>query len=257
MIKTILLVASVLALIESALAQDVTAVLLPVTANTPIPGANGSLWSTEIVARNNGPDAVFFLSPCSATSVCLPPYRQIQPHTTVRLENDSPRGTIILLRSREAAAMVFDIRARDLSRQSETWGTEIPAIADSAAFTSTSTLYLLNIPTTSAFRSFLRIYDFVESLQEVTRQFNVKVFPLSGDTLLKEMNVTTTTLPGQAVGEVDVSDVTPPAGGDTVRLEITPFPVDPPRKFWAFVSVTNNATQHVTLVTPQPQGQSH
>jgi len=246
---------SLLAMAVSALAQDVTAVLLPVTANTPIPGANGSLWSTEIVARNNGSGTVDFLSPCASPSFCLPPYRQITAHTTVRLDNDSPRGSIILMRSNEAAGMVFNIRVRDLSRQSETWGTEIPAITDAAAFT--ATLHLVNIPTTGGFRSFLRIYDFVESLETVTRQFNVKIFSLTGDTLLKEMNVATATVPGQAVGEVDVSDLSPSSAGEPVRLEITPFPVDPPRKFWAFVSITNNATQHVTLITPQPQGQNH
>ena len=256
MIKTtIFLIFGYCALVGSALAQDVTAVLLPVTASTPIPGANGSLWTTEIVARNTGSDRVFFLSPCGAASVCLPPYKQIAAHTTVSLDNDSPRGSIILMRSTEAAEMTFSLRVRDLSRQSETWGTEVPVVTDTAAFT--TTVHLLNIPTTTAFRSFLRIYDFIESLDVVTRQFNVKVFSLSGNTLLKQFDVTTTPVPGQAVGEVDVSDLIPSPAGDPIRLEIAPAPVDPPRKFWAFVSVTNNVTQHVTLVTPQPQGESH
>jgi hypothetical protein len=36
---------------------------------------------------------------------------------------------------------------------------------------------------------------------------------------------------------------------ETVTIEVTP--VRPDVRLWAFVSVTNNLTQHVTLIAPQ------
>jgi hypothetical protein len=41
------------------------------------------------------------------------------------------------------------------------------------------------------------------------------------------------------------------AGSERIRIEIEPL--DGRAEYWAYVSVTNNATQHVTIVSPQAQ----
>ncbi len=244
--RTLLLVlATCFALATSSLSaqESWTSVLLPIAVGFgpgfgPVQGANGSLWITEIVARNNGSqDAQFFYSKCV---VFCDHYENIRPNTTIPLTYYNPRGRIVIIRSAEAAGIVFSIRVRDLSRQSETWGTEIPAVPESAAFTTTA--HFLNIPTSNDFRALLRIYDFTDA---PNRQFSVKVLPLAGNSVLKEIMATTTMVPF-GVAETEIANLIPSLAGDAIRLEVTPLTEG---KFWAFVSVTNNATQHVTLVT--------
>lgn len=46
-----------------------------------------------------------------------------------------------------------------------------------------------------------------------------------------------------------VVSVIGPASSPFVRVEVEPLGEG--ARFWAFVSVTNNETQHVTLITPQ------
>ncbi len=74
----------------------------------------------------------------------------------------------------------------------------------------------------------------------------VREFPLrtvstsdpSGDVL---------TIPGFL--ELSQLDFIAPAGGfDRLRIDV--LPVSPGTRIWAFVSVTNNETQHVTIIAP-------
>jgi hypothetical protein len=224
------------------LIAQTTRILLPVTAQAPLPGANGSVWVTEIVARNNGLQTAsfFFPEPCALT-LCLEPYESIPAGTTMPIVTNSPRGAIVLMNTEQAAGMVFSIRVRDLSRQSETWGTEIPVVPQTAAFTSTA--HFLNIPSTNDFRVTLRIYDFTDA---DSRQFNVKVFSLMGNTPLFETTSTTTKVPGQGIAEAELSNFITSVLSGRLRFEVSPLSGEP---FWAFVSVTNNATQHVTIVS--------
>jgi hypothetical protein len=46
----------------------------------------------------------------------------------------------------------------------------------------------------------------------------------------------------------DLGEIGSTAGAESVRIEIQPS--DQTLQFWAFVAVTNNASQHVTVVTP-------
>ena len=148
------------------------------------------------------------------------------------------------MRSDEAAGIVFSARVRDLSRQSETWGTEIPVVSESAAFLSTP--HFLNIPATSVFRVLLRIYDFTDVEGRV---FRVKVLPFNGNVPLADIVVITTKVVGQGVAEGEFANLIPPSATDAVRFEVSPTTDG---GYWAFVTVTNNATQHVTVITQQP-----
>jgi hypothetical protein len=51
-----------------------------------------------------------------------------------------------------------------------------------------------------------------------------------------------------AYAQVSISDLPEVRGVETIRVEISPQ--TPGMRYWAFVSVTNNETQHVTNIAP-------
>jgi hypothetical protein len=241
------LFAILLVVLASPALADFAYVLLPVTASlTPVPGANGSLWTTEIVARNIGTEKVQFLFNDCGTQVCPEPYLELPPNTTTRLVYNFPDGATALMRAFNGPVnVVFSVRVRDLSRQAETWGTEIPVVREENA--STSTVHLLNIPSTPDFRTTLRIYDFSN---RDGRSFRVTVHPLEGNEVLTERVISTGHLEGRGITAASVSDLLTGITMTPVRLEIAPMSQD--SRFFAFVSVTNNTTQHVTVVVQRP-----
>ena len=224
---------------------DEVRVLLPVAAFTPVAGANGSVWTTDIVARNIGTRVVQLLFSDCGTVLCPEPYATIAPNSTIHLLRNSPAGATVLMSSAEAVNVVFSARVRDLSRQSETWGTEIPVV--DVAELSSSAAHLLNIPSGAEFRVTLRIYDFSGF---DPRSFRVRVFPLEGDTPMNETVVSTLHVPGEAMTQATVTDLLSRGETGAVRFEITALSEG--TRFWAFASVTNNVTQHVTVVTQRP-----
>src|SRR5713101_5131166 len=134
-------------------------ILLPIALARPVPGAFGSLWSTEVKAHaSGGPVRFRQFTQCFA---CLPIF-DIAPDTTVDLPavgrvQGQPLGTIIYLDRATAANVQLNLRVTDLSRQALTWGTELPIVRERDFFT--TPLTLINVPTDSRFRQALRIYD--------------------------------------------------------------------------------------------------
>ncbi|HUP44234.1 MAG TPA: hypothetical protein VM779_01865 [Thermoanaerobaculia bacterium] len=145
----------------------------------------------------------------------------------------------------QAARLSFNLRVRDLSRQAETLGTEIPVVRESEFLTEKMTL--LNVPTDERFRPMLRVYRFLAFLEPPgtvrLRFYRIGVTP---DVLLSEQ---TLALAGSGIGYAQLASFPPEVLNETaVRIDLELLT---PMQFWAFVSVTNNATQHVTIITPQ------
>lgn len=167
-------------------------------------------------------------------------------------EAATPGLLLIVSDARTADDLSFRIRAQDLSRQLETWGTEIPTVRERDALVGSSRL--LDIRVGEGFRSLLRIYDFIP---ETGRSVRVRVFeiqPSSGspDVLLHDV-----TLPvafradingSWAPGYAEMSLDTLVAGSALLRVD-----VEAPFAYWAFTSTTHNETQHFTITTPQPR----
>ena len=229
-------------------------ILLPI-ATGQIPGAFGSLWTSEAVVHNDGPDFVDF----DADEYCIaecPPSQALRPgetrHVLYRGEPASNPGFIMFVQHSDF--MTFESRIQDISRQAQTWGTEIPVVRE-GEFT-TQPVVLVNVPMDGRFRLMLRVYDIDGRADASVR---VEVFPFPGS--------------GAAIGQIDLPLI-PPGGrhpkykpsyvqyedlhglippgfnpGSVVGARITPL--TPGLRIWAFISVTNNETQHVTTVTPQ------
>src|SRR5512142_1980468 len=248
-VRTLPLFLLLLAFAGSAFADVSVTMLLPLSVTAPVPGANGSLWATDLVVRNFGLSTVNFMQPegCGVL-ICPPgvsPWAQVKPGETVHLNVDAPGGTLLVMNSADTINVAFNLRVRDLSRQSQTWGTELPVIL----FTdiSTTTFHLLNVPLGGEFRTTVRVYD-VSTVEP--RQFRVRLYSLDDDSLLSERVITTAHVPGGGLTSGSTGDLVPPGRTGAGRIEVTPL--NEGSRFWTFASVTNNATQHVTLITRHP-----
>ncbi|HKO54521.1 MAG TPA: IPT/TIG domain-containing protein [Thermoanaerobaculia bacterium] len=239
-------------------------VLLPIYLDAPVAGGQGSLWKTDLWLRNHGKETVAIAPwPCPADGVCpavFPFTKSLGPGEALHNLNPFFRlppaipGRFLYLSRNGAKDVDINLRTLDASRDASNAGTEVPVVREGDL--RTSTLHLINIPIDPRFRQTLRIYD---TAQSPTR-YAVRVYDfVEGKTgaLLASATVDVSTpetgefrdLP--PYGQIaDLSALFVTNGSrSAVRVEVEPQ--TPGSLFWAFVSVTNNDTQHVTLVTPQ------
>lgn len=137
-------------------------ILLPVVANEPLAGAFGSSWTTDIWILNGGPQplAVGGIAWTCFLPECIGP-TALHPGVTFRpiiLDgSEGLQGTFVHPVAGFADWLSFGLRFRDTSRQSQTWGTELPAVRE-RSFRS-GRVSLIDIPLTEGFRQVLRIYE--------------------------------------------------------------------------------------------------
>lgn len=232
------------------------AFLVPLAVDEPIPGAYDSLWETTLSALNVSATPVevyplFIRTQLPEYQVFVQPgqMRVLEPLLAI-IAPPPTRGILLWTEEGRRDDLRFRLRIHDVSRQSLTWGTEIPVVHWKEAFS--ESIFLLDIPTDDRFRQMLRIYGFDPF---------VEGFVVDDEgSLLASRNVLLES-PRQPDGGV-IEDEQPTyaeipwltsefpqiAGHERVVLEIAPLTAD--LRLWAFVSVTNNETQHVTLVTP-------
>lgn len=252
-------------------------VLVPIMAQSVVPGAFGSLWTTQLIVRNESDQFVEISYTIAGCAIECPPGRA--PRSTFGISDflsDPNGGEFLYIGAPGKGKVSFSLRVQDLSRQSQTWGSAIPVVHESDTFT--STLQLLDVPVDSRFRSALRVYDFGTAQDYSGSAVRVRIYTMCGigpidgkcadsplvDTLLnlskRGSDFANPSRPGAAmVGNLaeafpQLANVQPtvlPFGQlrpATVRIVIDP--VSPDLRFWAFVSTTNNETQHVTVIVP-------
>ncbi len=236
--------------------------LVPIAIFQPIAGARGSLWTSSLVVRSDAAGEVAFYPiyvDCMGIGLCPPAQKLPAARTMSLIVTGFPdRPTELLFVDRDhASELAFTLRVQDLSRQSQTWGTEIPVIHEREF--RTTKLSLADVPITSAFRHTLRIYDpdNLPNGRVTVRVIGITaaVYPGHADKLLGEKSLPLRLAPAghewhsPAYLEIaDLSQIAPLDGYERVLVEVEP--TTPGLRLWAFVSVTNNETQHVTVVTP-------
>jgi hypothetical protein len=223
-------------------------VLIPVIYSGP--GAYGSQWDTEVVLRNENdyqltlPEGSIFSVSCG---IILPCAGRPLPHRAMKLTGiQYPTGYIQFVPRQAAASLHFDVLFRDLSRQAEAFGTEIPVIREKETFD--RPFELLNVPTDSRFRVGLRLYAFGAAAFP-----HITISSLDSDLALVSTDMQ---LYAEASG---VSVGTTPAYAQISDLVVAypqlvgkgPLRIVIDRGAWAFVTVTNNETQQVTTISPQ------
>lgn len=204
--------------------------------------------------RNNGTQPLTVAPNPGGSGCVIPcPSSDVPPQTTLNFLTSTAYpypGAFLYIP--HGANATFNVRIQDLSRESLTWGTEIPVVREADVFT--GTLTLINIPTDDRFRCALRVYDFDGASRNTVR---LRVYASDETTPAAEIQLTLSTpsgiddstYPGYAqIGSL--MDAYPQLrSASTARVEITPLTSG--ARIWAFVSVTNNETQHVTTITPQ------
>lgn len=239
--------------------------LLPL-ASDEVPGANGSVWKTTFRVFNPTAHALLLVAPyfsgfgarSGVTTHLTPPLLPYIPsRETHELHIDRPQlrqGAFVWAPKPLAAGTMMSLRVRDISRNAQGYGTELPIVPQNEFRTMQT---LIDIPTDARYRATLRIYHWSEAGGLPSR---VTISNQHTDVPVKTLDLVSS---GQLSGEefmrhpgyVEIDLLTPDvrAAGPHLRVEVDNVSalVSPPLPhLWAFVSITDNVTQQVTLVTP-------
>lgn len=239
---------------------DYDRLLIPLTTKTAN-GAHGSVWETQLRIFNAahldvrlpGPEQIFHSPPIDG-DVVVPAHKTIT--ATVVGRDTTVDGAFLYVPTPMAYVPRFSLRVRDTSVNATNLGTEIPVIRQQHAG---SDLVLFDIPNDPHYRATLRIYGFTPAPMLV----GVSVYAENSDTPIEQYDVTLSGVvtavyvpfpPHPAYVAFDPLTPAVRASTSRVRIEVTNYgsiisPPGPP--IWAFVSITNNETQQVTLVTPK------
>jgi len=244
--------------------DDYESVLLPLsgTTRTPVPGAFGSRWKTSTVVVNDS-DRSFNLDvpwgdPRLLISPPAPQFVVLRPRTTSHLELALTGPVVVRIPRAIADHVFFQTRAFDASRAETNFGTRVASVREKEFLRARTTI--ADVPTADPFRASLRIYSpdgkpraFHVTLRTQPEQnaepYNQSPIPVT--TTITELQAATTSLFEGYPYTVPLADLLLPfAGANPVQVVIEPVDGgDAP--FYAFVSVTNNVTQHVTVLTPR------
>jgi hypothetical protein len=231
-------------------------VLVPLT-ETDIPGANGSLWKTELTGLIESTTAVLTVpegcggleDPCQ-----LPPVGTAFDLRRESLVQSGFPAQFIYVRKPDAKKLIVSTRVYDAAKSTETAGAFIPTARDEDF--SAGGFTVIGVPVAPQFRSTLRVYDATANVDGQI-QFglfgNEETFPfyVGAARLVSDPNRTTFTtalLPAHpSLSQIDLSALIP-SKYSRVRVQVATD--DASLRLWGFVSVTNNQTSHVTVIAP-------
>jgi hypothetical protein len=229
-------------------------ILFPVLFNAA--GANGSDWRSE-AAISNPRDAFLETYNDIQSILCIvsPCGERLAPGQFVTFSGGNySGGTALLVPRDDAPALSFSLRVRDASRAAEGFGTQIPVVREADMFLDT-TMTLLGVPLDPGYRRTLRVYGLtVDPFLPVYGSVTVVRAGGSHTENPREMTracsdlFTCASAPAFATFDL-------PAGQAGERADVY-VRVSDGALAWAFVSVTNNATQQVTIVTPDGRGEA-
>lgn len=209
---------------HGAVAQPADAVrfLLPVSGSTA--GALNSNWRTDIsVTNENAEPLVIF-------GATIPPFTTM-PLTSSRLED------FVAIPSALAGGVTISVRVHDTTRDAEGLGVDVPVVPQSQFRRS---VILSGVPSDDRYRTLLRIYGDGGGASVL-----VRIRDAQNGKLLEQA---TAELTGSSPSFAQIA-LNTSTSADRILEITTGSHSDPP--IWAFVSITNNVTQQVTLATPR------
>jgi hypothetical protein len=243
--------------------EDYERVLMPIVVGGG--GAFGTIWIAESWIANSGVDPVdvkwsacqLLVSPPCPPFIHLPPNGHQLPVTPDRASVISTPGAFIYIPRWALSQVHLSSRVVEISRQADQWGTELPFIRTTDFVRDVLLLNVANtdrdiVPNQSRFRTRLRIYGGSSAPAAV----RIRIWPATSDLPLVDQIVNlagfVTILPvpfpnEPAYAEIALDSYTNLPGNGPLRIEITSQ-----SPIWAFASITNNSTQLVTTITPQP-----
>jgi hypothetical protein len=209
------------------------------------PGAFGSQWTTDLFIRNESTIPVLSYRPlyfvgCNFIFGFCPQPIPAAATTQVRPVPSLPTNGLIYRPLRQQSNTTwFSARVRDSSREADDFGSELPIVRERSL--RRGRLVLPDTVVDPRYRTTLRLYS-IDELSE----FRVDV--RSNEAFTGTALLVPTKGPGDEpwIASVDLGTI---AGTGRYTVEVTAGPGN--ARIWAVASVTNNVTQHVTLVTPQ------
>jgi hypothetical protein len=246
--------------------QQYETILLPSFTYQELPGAFGSRWRIDQGIYNGNDvdleapvDFMNFEHNCPTLCTTGPNIAalRVSPIPAMEPFTRSPNW-LIHVRKPLDTALRFSLRVRDVSRQEENWGTELPVVHEREF---TPRVQLFDIPLQPRFRQTLRVYALPQGTTcctDVTIRFYSIDLNSNTNTLLHEMTAKLI-LPPASAGSPEfpaqpetvelsfLGNIPQLAGTDRVRIEID----GGTRPIWAYATITNNETQAVTVVSPQ------
>jgi len=215
-------------------------VLLPVTV-LDVPGVNGSVWRSEAwVHLHQGGVSILGLRIADANPLPVGSNRL----GIFLFRAGDPVGQFLYVSKDLIDTVDFNLRVRDMARTGDTWGTEIPVVRESEF--RAQPIALLPLPIDPGFRSTLRIYG-LDNGGEVRVRVTVLDPTSAGEQVLHESQHAFPPI-GLPYVQLPVDAL---AGSHNGLVRVDVEPVTEGLRLWAFVSTTDNETQHFTTVTPQ------
>ena len=213
-------------------------VLLPVLYQGP--GAFGSQWQTDVVMRNFSQFRVQALPNAAAPQPPVPPGAAVSLASAF---GNRPSGVLLFVP--RGSNVGFTSHIRDVSRDATQWGTEMPVVRESEAKDS---MAFANVPFDPRYRLQLRIYGFDGVKTPVRVTVDPNAFRPSR--LVRGPCADVPCNSNQpAYLSIDLGSEFPGLSGKhTLFLQQELYH---PHPLWAFITVTNNETQHVTVISPQ------
>jgi hypothetical protein len=217
-------------------------------------GANGSEWISELLIRNDGevtvpvkPELTMPDSP--VTPIATPLY----PGELYMFQwEPEDNGVYFWVARGLERDLSYATHAIDVSRAAVDAGAEVPVVR---AENTSSEIRLRAVPVRNGYRGKLRVYNFdPENGKEVTVRFTdrnggvivAKTLTLNGAEVCAASPCFASQPPFASLDFTNLSELDSHPWAD---ITITAETRD--TRLWAFASVTNNTTQHVTLYTPQ------
>jgi Domain of unknown function DUF11 len=204
--------------------------------------------------------------PCELITITCPygaPYplqRQFDAYFTTFLPYDlegHPGAQFLYIRPQDRDRIHINARVYDERRLDTTGGSEIPVAHDEDF--KNGLISLLNVPAGTGYRQMLRVYDTFETAGTTVE---VRVFaddelaPRVTQTIaLEDLDGNQTTTSARLwirprYTQLDLRSLDAElAGAKLLRIEVEPM--TPGSRIWAFATATNNATHHVTVLSPQ------
>jgi hypothetical protein len=214
-------------------------ILFPVSFQGP--GALGSQWVTENFISWPG---AFFRDPlpCCASFIAGT-WAQL-------LNNTNPWGNVLYAIRGTADDLDVSSRIRDTTRQAETAGTEVPVVRERDF---RSRLSFINVPVNSRYRVMLRLWAIGDD-----PHFNAALPVSLPSAPVPFLPVPLAKIAGTAMwfGSIDVTSLLTrtPSSPSTVQVYPTAYQAGAVSlafpHIWGMLSITNNETQQVTIISP-------
>jgi hypothetical protein len=236
--------------------DDVERMLVPVVHVSGFPGRFGSLWVAEFWVRNSADVPVVFAAGGPFSNLPSGGLIQIEPRTAQRGTSGGPRGAIYIVERAYRDEVHLSLRIADVNRRPVSMGTEIPIVREEDWLA--RPVELLDVPTDFSVRQTLRVYD-----PDASQQVSVRmtIHPLTENEAIAEAiieprdgSVWTTSFPWYHDPDyAEIPDLVAafPQIAAYPRVRIRLEPMGPGMRYWAFVTITDNMTQQVSVITPQ------